>query len=53
MDKLQRTFKESYAKLMKDELKAVGGDVAIIDVIKQAYENEKAARKAYYMNMVS
>ncbi|MBQ2941472.1 MAG: hypothetical protein IJD97_04475 [Clostridia bacterium] len=37
---------------MKAELKAVGGDLSIINTVKQAYENEKAARKAYYMNMV-
>lgn len=38
---------------MKDELKALGGDLSIITTIKQAYEGEKAARKAYYLNMVS
>lgn len=38
---------------MKSELKAVGGDLSIISTIKQAYEGEKAARKAYYLNMVS
>lgn len=38
---------------MKSELKAVGGDVSIISTIKQAYEGEKAARKAYYLNMIS
>lgn len=44
---------ESLLKSMKEELKAVGGDTSIIGVIRQAYDNEKAARKAYYMNMVS
>lgn len=38
---------------MKAELKAVGGDLSIISTIKQAYEGEKAARKAYYLNMIS
>lgn len=38
---------------MKSELSAVGGDMSIISTIKQAYESEKAARKAYYLNMVS
>lgn len=38
---------------MKSELSAVGGDMAIISTIRQAYESEKAARKAYYLNMVS
>ncbi len=43
----------SLLKSMKTELKAVNGDISIIDVIQQAYSDEKAARKAYYMNMVS
>ncbi len=38
---------------MKSELSAVDGDMSIISTIKQAYESEKAARKAYYLNMVS
>lgn len=38
---------------MKSELTAIGGDTSIISTIKQAYESEKAARKAYYLNMVS
>ena len=44
---------DSLLKSMKEELKEVGGNTSIIGVIQQAYENEKAARKAYYMNMVS
>ncbi len=43
----------SLLKSMKEELKAIGADTAIIGVIQQTYEQEKAARKAYYMNMVS
>lgn len=38
---------------MKTELTEVGGDISIIQTIRQAYEGEKAARKAYYLNMVS
>lgn len=38
---------------MKSELSEVGGDMSIIPTIRQAYESEKAARKAYYLNMVS
>ena len=38
---------------MKSELSEVGGDMSIISTIRQAYEGEKAARKAYYLNMVS
>lgn len=38
---------------MKSELSEVGGDMSIISTIRQAYESEKAARKAYYLNMVS
>lgn len=38
---------------MKTELTEVGGDTSIIQTIRQAYEGEKAARKAYYLNMVS
>ena len=38
---------------MKTELSEVGGDTSIISTIRQAYEGEKAARKAYYLNMVS
>lgn len=38
---------------MKAELTSVGGDTSIISAIRQAYENEKAARKAYYLNMVA
>lgn len=38
---------------MKQELTAAGQDTAVISTIRQAYESEKAARKAYYLNMVS
>ena len=37
---------------MKSELKAVGGDLSILETIKNAYDSEKAARKAQYMNMI-
>lgn len=38
---------------MKQELTDAGQDTAVISTIRQAYESEKAARKAYYLNMVS
>ncbi len=38
---------------MKQELIDAGQDTAVISTIRQAYESEKAARKAYYLNMVS
>ena len=37
---------------MKKELVAAGGDTKIIETIRKAYSDEKAARKAHYMNMV-
>lgn len=37
---------------MKAELIEVGGDTSVIATVKKAYENEKAAKKAYYLNMV-
>ena len=37
---------------MKAELKAAGGDLSVIDTIRQTYEAEKAARKAQYMNQL-
>lgn len=37
---------------MKSELRAVGGDLSVITTIKQSYESEKAAQKAYYMSLV-
>ena len=39
-------------KNMKKELKDIGADTGIISTIKEAYESEKAARKAYYLNLV-
>ncbi len=38
---------------MKSELRAVGGDLSVITTIKQSYEFEKAAQKAYYLSFVS
>ena len=43
---------EEMLSSMKAELAAVGGDASIISVIRQAYNNEKAAKKAYYMNLI-
>ncbi len=43
---------ESLLSDMKKELKEAGGDTSIISVIKEAYETEKAAKKAYYLNLV-
>ena len=37
---------------MKAELKAIGGNLSVVDTMKSAYESEKAARKAQYMNMM-
>lgn len=43
---------ESLLNEMKKELKAIGGDTKIITTIRDAYEAEKAARKAYYLSLV-
>lgn len=38
---------------LKKELSAIGGDVSIVSTLRQAYESAKAAKTAYYMNLVS
>ncbi len=43
---------DTLLKDMKKELKETGADIRIISTIKEAYEAEKAARKAYYLNLV-
>ncbi len=43
---------DSLLKDMKKELKEAGADTGIITTIKEAYEAEKTARKAYYLNLV-
>ena len=35
---------------LESELRAAGGDLSIITTIKNAYENEKNLKKAYYMS---
>lgn len=35
---------------LENEINAVGGDLSIITTIKNAYENEKNLKKAYYMS---
>lgn len=38
---------------MKKELKECGADLSIIDVIKKAYTEEKALKKAYYLGILN
>ncbi|MDP4133288.1 MAG: hypothetical protein Q8882_04660 [Bacillota bacterium] len=38
---------------LETELSRVGGDLSVINVIRKSYENEKALRKAYYIDMLS
>lgn len=37
---------------MEKDLKAVDGDLSVIDTIKTAYDKEKNAKKSYYMGMI-
>ena len=44
------------AKLVNEletELKKLGGDTSIIKTIKDAYENEKALKKAQYLKLMN
>lgn len=43
---------ESLLSQMKAELDAVGGDSSIISSIRQTYNGEKAAKKAYYLSLI-
>ncbi|MDO5478634.1 MAG: hypothetical protein Q4G23_05660, partial [Clostridia bacterium] len=43
---------ETLLSQMKSELEAVGGDTSIIGTIRQAYQAEKAAKKAGYMSLL-
>lgn len=38
---------------LQSELKALGADTSIIKTIKDAYENEKALKKAYYLKLIN
>ena len=43
---------EALLSQMKSELDAVGGDSSIISTIRQTYNGEKAAKKAYYLSLI-
>jgi len=37
---------------LKTQLVNLGGDVSIVDTLRNAYENEKSLKKAYYMSLL-
>lgn len=37
---------------LRAELRAIGADTSIVDTLKQTYNSEKAAQKAYYMGLL-
>ena len=41
---------DALTKEMEAEIKAVGGDLSIIKLVKEAYENEKNLKKSYYIS---
>lgn len=41
---------DELTKEMETEIKAVGGDLSIIKLVKEAYENEKNLKKSYYIS---
>ena len=37
---------------MKQELKEAGADTSVVDTIRQAYRDQKAGKKAYYLSLI-
>lgn len=53
---LEKTCDEQVDQLLQSlsaELTEEGGDLSILDVIRDTYENEKALKKAYYLQKLS